>query len=402
MKNYKFLLLNCFLLKTLVFGQNVYTSKYSNDFLNIGVSAKNVALGNTAVATVNDVTSGYWNPAGLTKIAHKNEISLMHNEYFGGVGQYNYVAGSLPIDSSSRLSISYIRLSIDNIPDTRYLFDNSGNSNTNLYGPVDYSRIKYFSASDNAFIISYGKQNKKFGGAKYMGMYRYGVKTYTIDSSGNNLSYGASFKIINRKVGDFATAWGFGADIGLQLKYQKWFLGAAIRDVTSTFNFWDINAGMLRSAYDKSNTFDSTKQNTISENTLEITLPRAVIGAAWYFNLNKSKTIGLMPSFDIDVTFDGKRNVLISTRPVSIDPKLGLEFNYKKKLFVRTGLNNFQKLKDFDGSHYYTIQPCIGVGVLFTRFAFDYALVNPASTSVGLYSHVFSIKLGINAIKLPK
>lgn len=382
-----------------VFPQSVFAPKYSNDFLNIGVSAKNIALGNTAVATVSDVTAGYWNPAGLTKINQKHEVSLMHNEYFGGVAQYNYLSGSIPLDSTSRLSLSYIRLSVDNIPDTRFLFDNNGNGNSNVYGPIDYNKIKFFSTSDNAFLISFGKQNKKFGGARVMGMYKYGVRTYTIDSTGNNLSYGGSVKVINRKVGQFATAWGFGFDLGLQMKYKKLFLGATMRDVGSTFNFWNINSEMLKSAYDKFNTIDSSVQNTLPTNTLELTLPRLIVGVARYYHLNKSKTIGLMPSLDMDFTFDGKRNVLIKSSVVSMDPKLGLEFNYKKVFFVRTGLNNFQKLKDFDGSAYYTIQPSMGLGVQFTRFAFDYALINPGSVSVGLYSHVFSVKFGLNDIK---
>jgi len=37
--------------------------KYSNEFLDIGVSARALSMGNSVVASVNDVTSGYWNPA---------------------------------------------------------------------------------------------------------------------------------------------------------------------------------------------------------------------------------------------------------------------------------------------------------------------------------------------------
>lgn len=399
MKIYHVFLISLVFVANISFSQNIYAPKYSNDFLNIGVSAKNIAMGNTATATVADVTSGYWNPAGLTHIAHKHEVSLMHNEYFGGVGQYNYLAGSIPIDSTSRLSLSYIRLSIDDIPDTRFLFDNNGNGNSNLYGPIDYNKIKFFSASDNAFLISFGKQNKKFGGAKVMGMYKYGVRTYLKDSTGNNLSYGGTFKIINRKVGQFATAWGFGFDLGLQLKYKKYALGATLRDVTSTFNFWNINSEMLKTAYDKSNAMDSSAYNALPSSTLELTLPRLVVGVSRYFHLNKAKTLGLSSSIDAHFTFDGHRNVLLGSALVSIDPTLGFELNYKKLVFLRTGFNNFQRLKEFDGSKYYTIQPHMGVGVQFTRFAFDYALVNPGSVSVGLYSHVFSIKFGLNDIK---
>jgi hypothetical protein len=396
-KCWLFFILSCLSFETLA--QSIFTPKYSNEFLNIGVSAKNLGMGNTGVSIVNDVTSGYWNPAGLTQISHKQEISLMHNEYFGGVAQYNYLSASIPTDSSSRLAISYIRLSIDNIPDTRFLFDNSGNGNSNTFGPIDYSKIKFFSSADNAFLVSFAKQNKKFGGSKMMGMYRYGVRTYLIDSSGNNLSFGGSFKLIHRKVGSFADAWGFGFDLGTQMKYRKWFLGACVKDITSTFNFWNIKSDMLKSAYATSNTIDSSKQNTLPSNTLEITLPKLSVGAARYIQLNKSKTLGILPNVDFDITFDGKRNVLIRTNLVSIDPKIGVELNYKKKLFVRTGINNFQKLKDFDGSHYYTVQPTVGIGVQFTRLVLDYALVNPANASVGLYSHVFSIKLGLNDLK---
>ena len=43
-------------------------TKYNNDFLNLGVGAKGLGLANTQVAIVNDVTSSYWNPAGLANM----------------------------------------------------------------------------------------------------------------------------------------------------------------------------------------------------------------------------------------------------------------------------------------------------------------------------------------------
>ena len=39
--------------------------KYSNEFLNIGAGARGLAMGSAQVASVNDGTAGYWNPAGL-------------------------------------------------------------------------------------------------------------------------------------------------------------------------------------------------------------------------------------------------------------------------------------------------------------------------------------------------
>ena len=40
--------------------------KYSNEFLYIGVGARGLGMGGAQAASVNDITSGYWNPAGLT------------------------------------------------------------------------------------------------------------------------------------------------------------------------------------------------------------------------------------------------------------------------------------------------------------------------------------------------
>ena len=42
--------------------------KYSNEFLAIGIGAKNFGMGNSVISSVDDVTAGYYNPAGLLKI----------------------------------------------------------------------------------------------------------------------------------------------------------------------------------------------------------------------------------------------------------------------------------------------------------------------------------------------
>jgi hypothetical protein len=61
-----FLLINgCFT----SFAQNEKVApKYSNEFLSIGVGADALGQGNAVVAQTGSVNSGYWNPAGLTKV----------------------------------------------------------------------------------------------------------------------------------------------------------------------------------------------------------------------------------------------------------------------------------------------------------------------------------------------
>ena len=52
-------------------------------------------MGSAQIAIVNDVTSGYWNPAGLARINYP-QVALMHEEHFGNLINYNYAAVAIP------------------------------------------------------------------------------------------------------------------------------------------------------------------------------------------------------------------------------------------------------------------------------------------------------------------
>ena len=147
--------------------------KYSNEFLSVGVGARALALSNSCTAVVEDVTSGYWNPAGLAKLPSKIQVALMHAEYFAGIAKYDYGAVGVRIDSSSVAAFSVIRFGVDDIPNTTELIDAEGN--------IDYNRITTFSAADYAFLLGYARKTNIKG-----------------------LRYGANVKIIYRHVGDFA------------------------------------------------------------------------------------------------------------------------------------------------------------------------------------------------------
>ncbi|MBO9572986.1 MAG: hypothetical protein J7497_12395, partial [Chitinophagaceae bacterium] len=69
---------------------NAQFRKYSNEFLNIGAGARGLAMGSAQVASVNDGSSGYWNPAGLVNVKDNPQLSIMHAEYFAGIGKYDY------------------------------------------------------------------------------------------------------------------------------------------------------------------------------------------------------------------------------------------------------------------------------------------------------------------------
>src|SRR6476661_6837958 len=74
--------------------------KYSNEFLNIGAGARGLAMGNAQVASVDDATAGYWNPAGLTGVKDNINVSAMHAEYFAGIAKYEYASIAAPVQDN--------------------------------------------------------------------------------------------------------------------------------------------------------------------------------------------------------------------------------------------------------------------------------------------------------------
>lgn len=333
--------------------------KYSNEFMMIGVGARSFGMSNAVVASVNDVTSGYWNPSGLLHLKDNIQVSLMHAEYFAGIANYDYGALAFKMGDRSAGGISIIRFGVDDIPNTMDLFKG---------GQINYNNIKSFSVVDYGFVFSYARQSKIKG-----------------------LNLGGNAKIIRRKAGDFANAWGFGLDFGAQYELKKWKFGAMLRDVTSTFNAWSYSL-----TPEEKQVLQQTG-NVIPNNTLEITRPRAILGAARQFTLYKKITC--MPEVNMVLTTDGQRNVLVSSKAFNLDPMMGVEFGYSDFLYLRTGVGSFQKERDIDGRERTRFQPNIGVGLRMKSFTLDYALSDIGDQSAALYSNVFSLKLAINKRK---
>ena len=349
---------------TIIFSFLTYISfsqvpKYSNDFLSIGVSARALGMSNSIVSLVDDVTAGYWNPAGLSLITQDRQIALMHNEYFAGIAKFDYGALAARIDASSVMSLSVIRVGIDDIPNTLYFIDSEGNFN--------YNKITSFSVANYGFLISYGRKSSKIKG----------------------LRFGATAKVVHNQAGDFASSWGFGIDIGLQYDYKNWKFGIFGRDISTTFNAWTFSF----SDADKAQL--TLLGNDIPENSLEITLPRLIIGVGKKINITKK--ISCLAALDADVTFDGKRNVLISSNTASIDPHAGVELLYNNFIFLRGGIGNIQYELNENNKNIRTCQFSAGLGInIKNNISIDYTLSNLGNSSIALYSNVFSLKLSFN------
>jgi hypothetical protein len=330
--------------------------KYSNEFLSIGAGARSFGMAGAVVASSRDVTAAYWNPSGLTGIERQAEAGLMHSEYFAGIAKYDYAGFAIGLDEKSYGGLTLIRFGVDDIPNTLDLIDQDGN--------LRYDRIKTFSAADYALIFSYARKSVMEG-----------------------LAYGGNVKIIYRKTGEFARAWGFGFDFGGTYRTGSWEFGANARDVTSTFNAWTFNTEDLEEVF-------LTTGNEIPDNSLELTMPRLIIGAARSFSIQEK--FGLLAEMDADITFDGRRNTLIRTGVFSIDPYLGLEADYTRLVFLRMGISNMQRIKDFEGKLSFDFQPSLGLGIRWRNFSLDYALTDISDQSVALYSNIFSFVYSFN------
>lgn len=332
-------------------GQNA--RKYSNEFLNIGVDAAAFGMSNAVVASSADVNAGYWNPAGLLKL-EGNQISLMHANYFANIASYDYGGFAMPIDDKSAFALSLIRFGVDDILDTTKLIDANGN--------INYDNINLFSTADYAVTFSY---------ARNLGV--------------ENLRFGANAKIIRRLIGDFANSWGFGFDVGLQYDYRKWTFGLMARDITTTFNTWDIDQEKLE---DIQTAMPGENQEAPEET--EITIPKLQLGVARTFEF-KNK-LSLLTELDFDIRFT-QTNDIISSSFASITPALGLQLDYNNLVFLRSGIGKFQNIEQLGGGETLNMQPNIGLGFHYKGIYVDYSLTNIGKTDEVFYSNIFSLKL---------
>ncbi|MGA1227184.1 MAG: PorV/PorQ family protein [Tamlana sp.] len=362
MRNYITVLF--FVLPSLVFSQAV--RKYSNEFMNIGVDAASLGMSSAVTSHTADVNSGYWNPAGLLKL-EDNQLALMHSSYFANIANYDYAAFAMPLDNESAIGISLIRFAVDDILNTTQLIDEQGN--------INYDRISLFSTADYGLTFSYARSLPVQG-----------------------LNYGVNAKVIRRVIGDFASSWGFGLDLGVQFETNNnWKFGIMARDITTTFNAWAINEDEFAKIQNA-----VAGQNQELPKTTEITIPKLQIGVSKLFDFNIDYT--LLTALNLNVRFE-ENNDIISTSFASINPALGFEFGYTDMVFLRAGVGNFQNETQLESisvspiPEKSTFQPSFGVGFKYNGIQIDYAFTDIGDQSVALYSNVFSLKLDFSIFR---
>jgi hypothetical protein len=316
-------------------------AKYAGEFMAIGVGARALGMGSAQVAVVNDVTSGYWNPAGLAKMDYP-QVALMHDEQFAGLVNYNYASVAIPYGKDMSFGISAIRLGVDGIPDTRNaLIDaRTGEVIFDINNPnarIDPDKITEFSNTDWAF---YGTFSKK---------------------QSDNFYWGANIKVISRSIAEYS-ALGIGFDVGaLYEPMDNLYLGANLMDITTTLVAWDGGSNELIS-------------------------PTAKLGVAYGFEFLGGK---FLPAFDIDMRFENRRFAsTFNVGPVSIDARAGLEYSFRNLFMIRAG---YTDVKQFT----------LGAGVKLPKLNVDYSYARfsgAEETTLGA-THRISIMLTLEEPK---
>ncbi|MCF8262402.1 MAG: PorV/PorQ family protein [Melioribacteraceae bacterium] len=307
--------------------------KYAGELLAIGVGGRALGMGGAHTAVANDVTAGYWNPAGLASLDYP-QVALMHEEHFGNLVNYNYAGVAIPYGTDYSIGLSVMRLSVDAIPDTREaLIDrNTGSIIYNIYNPaalIDPSKVKEFNNTDWAFYLTFA------------------TRYY------DDLDLGVNVKVIQRNIAEY-TATGIGFDIGAVYHMSdKLLLGANIQDVTTTLVAW------------------STGRN-------ELISPTAKIGAAY-----KLEFLGgiITPAMDLDLRFEGREFAsMFNIGPISFDLHTGLEYDYNDLFMVRGGYND---VKQFT----------VGAGIKLPKLNIDYSFARQTDSEINRLPDTHRISL---------
>ena len=337
------------------FAQQFANAKYGSDFLSAGVGARAMAMGQTQTAISQDATSLFWNPAGLMQLDHP-DLFLMHSERFSGTVAYDFLGFAWPLKEfkpqqsltpaqapSSKpdavVAFGVIRQGVDGIQNTLNAWD-PGRDRPREDAE---SFIQEFNVSDLAFYLSY-------------------AQSISLKPSAFQLTAGASLKAIHHRLGPFANAWGYGFDVGLQARTQKWRLGLQITDLLPMLKFWSVDTEELTP-------LEASYGDLIPSGKNEKVLPALRLGVARTLSFSEIK---LLISSDLQFRTENRQAYLMNLGPISLEPHFGIEGSYRDILYIRAGLTDFILP---DGEDLF-MTPSVGTGLMLGRLRIDYGFTD--------------------------
>lgn len=342
-------------------------AKYGADFLSGGVGARALSMGGAQVALTQDVNGAYWNPSGLSAMDYP-EIAYMHAERFSGVVSFDYGAGAFPINAQSTIGVAFFRSGVNDIKNTLDAWDQE--RDTPKANPEQF--ITSFSAADYAFFVSYAR------------------------AFSERFSVGVTGKVIRRTVGDFADAWGYSFDLGLQYRTGRFLLGANIQDVSTMLQSWSINTSEFNNSISDVNpetgqpfTYEEVFEQELPQGGTFLVLPVARLGSGMILPVgaNNSFTLGL----DLDLAFDGQKANVFNAGDLSFHPRIGTEFSLQNVVALRAGINRVTS----SDRHGIDFTPSVGAGLNLKQVSLDYSFgdFTGLSSEIDGYSHRISLQL---------
>jgi hypothetical protein len=286
-------------------------------------------MGGAYVARANDVTAGYWNVAGLDGL-HYPEAAYMHAERFAGIVAFDYAAVAFPISHRSTVGVSFFRSGVDDIANTLAAL----NPDTGLPRENTEDYVTYFSAADYAFFLSYARRLRE------------------------GLSAGVTGKIIRRRIGPFASAWGYSFDVGAKMRVGRFTVGANLQDATAMLQAWSVDEAAFAG-------FDSTYGIEAPRGGTELVMPVARLGAATDLFLTEDISVGV--GVDLDVAFENQAYTP-SIGDVSLRPRVGTELSYRGVVALRAGISDVIVSERFGTQ----ITPTVGAGLNMGALSLDY------------------------------
>ncbi len=303
----------------LLFYSFTFAGKYAGSFLELGIGAKALGMGNAHVALSNDAYGFYWNPSGLAFL-NGFQAASMRADLFNSLEQQNFISAAMPVFGGVTIALSWVRLSVDDIPRYRDV-TRSASERYDGNDPLIDGPIGNFSSSDDAFILSFAKYQRVMVdlGWQYF--------EFPID-----FGYGVNFKMINESI-DNNSGSGIGIDLGMMLKIE-------LSNVFNDENYGDLMFGInAQDIAETKITWDtaSKRKDTIDRNFK--------FGFAYIQPLEFINTQFTF-AFDIDSRYGGQNHI-------------GSEFLYDSLIALRIGSN----ISSFT----------TGAGLYIWKFRLDYA-----------------------------
>jgi hypothetical protein len=229
-------------------------TRYAGAFLELGIGARGLSMGEAYVAVADDGSAFYWNPAGIATLS-QSEVSGMYASLFKGLVKHFHIGYTRPLYNGAAVSLNWVRLSVPDIPifDSPLLNDpNSSydsrvaNAGNNPYGfwrdfALTQDALGFSDSNEDAFFITLAKQSVidvDFG-------WQYFVMPVTIP-------VGLNIKLLRQNLFDKQGS-GIGFDFGTMLKFGlddllnnrklgRMSLGLAIKDLFNTTINWNTDS----------------------------------------------------------------------------------------------------------------------------------------------------------------